>query len=294
MALKSMTGFGRGTGSASGIAVEAEVSSVNRRQLDVRIALPRNLGVLESRVLELVRSTISRGHVTGSVKVAMSGKARSRCVEVDMDMARTYVRQLRRAARKLKLEDDLGVAVVARLPEVVQFDSVSLDTDKAWRLIQRALKAALADLVAMRKAEGASLEKDLRRRLGHLAVVHHHIEEAAPRVAKRYRRNLRARLESAELPLATDDPSIVKEIALFAERSDISEELVRLVSHMDQVEKHLASTKPVGRSLDFLCQEMFREINTIGSKASDAGIATHVVEFKASLESVREQVQNIE
>lgn len=294
MAVKSMTGFGRGVASASGIAVEAEVSSVNRKQLDVRIALPRNLSVLESRVQELVRSTISRGHVSGCVKMTLSGAARSRCVAVDLDAARAYVRQLRRAARELKLVDDLGVGLLARLPEVVQFDTAPIDTEKAWRLIRRALNAALADLLTMRTTEGASLGRDLHRRIGHLKTVHAEISKAAPRVTARYRRNLLARLKSAGLPFRSDDPSVVKEIVLFAERCDISEELVRLASHVGQVDKHLASTKPVGRALDFLCQEMFREINTIGSKASDAAVSKHVVAFKAGLESVREQVQNIE
>jgi len=294
MALKSMTGFGRGSAASGGVAVEAEVSSVNRKQLDVRIALPRNLVVLESRVQELVRSTISRGHVTGSVKVSLSDAARSRCVEVDVETARAYVKRLRLMARELKLDDDLGVGLVARLPEVVQLDTVSVDTEKTWRLIRRALKAALTDLLSMRVTEGATLEKDLRRRLKHLRTVRGQIGRAAPRVSKRYRENVLKRLEGAGLSLSVDDPSVLREVALFAERCDISEELVRLSSHMDQVEEHLGSRKPVGRALDFLCQEMFREINTIGSKASDASISKHVVSFKASLESVREQVQNIE
>ena len=168
------------------------------------------------------------------------------------------------------------------------------DPTRVWCLLRRALKQAVSELVRTREQEGRALAKDIRRRLRNMRRIHSAIARCAPRVAARFAETLRKRVSKAGIDVASDDPMLLREVVFFAERSDISEELVRLESHFEQVETRIGSKEPVGRALDFLCQEMFREINTIGSKAADAEISRSVVDFKSELECAREQVQNVE
>jgi uncharacterized protein (TIGR00255 family) len=294
MALRSMTGFGWGRALHRGLAVEVELSAVNRKQFDVHVTLPRTLLALESRVYDLIHRRVSRGAVTGMVKVSVSGQARQRSISVDMDAARACVRELRRAARALRLPDDLTALSLVSLPEVIQYEKLPEDTDRVWPVLRRALREALGQLAAMREREGAALEADLVRRFAALHRQGDRVKALAPRTAERYRRALRKRLEDAGIELSGSEPALLREIALFADRCEITEELVRLDSHFRQVSRLFASREPVGRSLDFLCQEMLREVNTIGSKANDAAVSRHVIQFKAGLETIREQVQNLE
>lgn len=294
MSLTSMTGFGRGEASASGVKVEVELSSVNRKQFDARISLPRQYTVLESRIYELIHKSINRGHVHGAVKVSAVEQGRARRVIVDEEAAAAYVKSLRSASKKLGLQDDLSSRSLLSLPDVVRFAGIPEDPSKVWPMVRKALTAALRELHRMEKDEGAALEKDLVARLSNLRKLHARIERHAPAVLRRYRKALRERLKQAGVPVDGMTESLVQEIAVFADRSDISEEITRLGSHFDQADELVKSRQPVGRALDFLCQEMLREINTIGSKANDAKIAAAVVHFKTGLESVREQVQNIQ
>jgi len=294
MALVSMTGFGRGAAAAGGMKVEVDLSSVNRKQFDVRVSLPRSLIALEAPVNALVHARVARGAVTGVAKVTVTGAARRRGMVVDGDAAATYLRGLRRAARRMGLTDDLQASALLTMPEVLRYRDVGEDAGRVWRLLARALKAALNTLARMRQREGASLQKDIAARLGRLRRILEEIKGVAPDVARRYATALAERLKKARLGAEFDDAQLAREIALFADRCDISEEIVRLDSHFRQADHLLCARKPVGRTLDFLCQEMFREINTIGSKANDGGIARRVVEFKTDLEAVREQVQNVE
>ena len=294
MALVSMTGYGCGEASAGGIKLDVELSSVNRKQFDVRVSLPRALASLESRIREVVHNSISRGHVTGIVRIGLSSSTRAKGVAVDTALAAAYIRDLRRAACELGLQDDLTARSLTYLQDVIQHEDVLEDTAKIWRLARKALKSALEQLTEMRRTEGAVLEKDMRQRLGALGNRAARIRKLAPNVTAKYRTALRRRLKSAEIDLKDFDERVLKELAIFADRSDISEELVRLESHFEHAAKLMSSGKPSGRGLDFLCQEMFREINTIGSKASDKSISRHVIEFKTELESLREQVQNVE
>jgi uncharacterized protein (TIGR00255 family) len=184
--------------------------------------------------------------------------------------------------------------VLLDLPDVVHWGAAEEDSESAWAVIARALEGALEALAAMRAAEGQALAADLRRRLERLAAHLARVRALSPHVATRYRRALLDRLAQAGLTAEARDPVIVKEIAVFAERSDITEEITRLDSHLRQAAGLLKSRDPVGRTLDFLAQEMFREINTIGSKANDVRITRVVIQFKTELERVREQVQNLE
>lgn len=294
MSLKSMTGHGRGEASSGGMKVEVELSSINRKQFDVRIGLPRTLIALESRVYELLHKMVSRGCVTGTVGISLSGDVRNRGISVDRNMARAYVQALRKAAEDLGLKDDLTARTLVSLRDVVQYEDGVEDTGKVWRLLKTALKEAISRLIEMRKTEGETLEKDLVDRFGRLIRRLDSIKKLAPGVSEKYCKVLETRVRKAGVCVKAGSQELLREVVLFADRSDISEEIVRLDSHIGQVSDFMHSKRPAGRSLDFLCQEMFREINTIGAKANDAAISKHVVRFKADLESIREQVQNVE
>ena len=204
------------------------------------------------------------------------------------------MKQLKATAKNLGLRDDISVNTLLRLPDVIEYEQIETDAETLWPIIERALKKALVELKKMRRSEGRLLAKDLQERLVKVHRYLGRIRKEAPKVAKRYRESLTIRLKSAGFDLAPNDERLVKELAFFAERSDITEEITRLESHCSQFSKLLKSKGMVGRSLDFLLQEMLREINTIGSKANNKGITEHVVEFKAELERMREQAQNIE
>ncbi len=293
MALKSMTGFGEGVAAAAGIRVTVEISSVNRKQLDINISLPRNLVTLDAQVQTLVRAEFSRGRVSGIVRVeAADGSVGA--VRVDQELAGQYVAQLRSTAEKLKLTDDLGAEALSRLPGVVTIEQDDLDAEHVSSVLGEALARALKGLAKMRAAEGRALQSDLRERLGLLNEMVKTIQKLSPAVTVGYRAKLLQRLEEAGLTDLAADERVVKEVALFADRCDISEELTRLKSHLAQARSLSRSTEPAGRTLDFLCQELFREINTVGSKANEVEITREVVNFKTELERIREQVQNVE
>lgn len=293
MAIKSMTGFGEGTASVDGIRVAVEISSVNRKQLDVNISLPRNLVALDAQVQSLVRQDFSRGRISGMVRVETTDGLTG-TVKIDAKLAAQYIEGLRKVSKKLKLPDDLGAETLARLPGLISVEQDKLDAGHATEVLDAAMVKALRGLARMRSAEGKALEKDLRARLVLLEELMKSIKSLSVNVVKGYREKLFQRLEEAGLEDLAADERMVKEIALFADRCDISEELTRLKSHLGQARKLLRSTEPVGRTFDFLCQELFREINTVGSKANEVEITRQVVDFKTELERIREQVQNVE
>lgn len=294
MALKSMTGFGCGEASAGGVKVEVEVSSVNRKQFDVRVSLPKGMQILEPQISEYIHRKVARGSINCAVTMRVSGAARRAGVTIDSELAAIYVKDLRRIARRLGIAGDASIDTLVRLPDVVRCDDIEGSPEKVWGVLQRALDKAVGQLLVMRAREGAALERDLRRRLKSLRQMAAGLRRIAPAVSRNYREVLLGRLRNAGLGDLSSDPSVIKEIALFADRSDVTEELVRLDSHFEQADRLLSGDEPVGRALDFLCQELFREINTTGSKANDATMAAQVIAFKAELEAVREQVQNVE
>lgn len=293
MALKSMTGFGHGTASSLGLRADVELSSVNRKQLDVHVALPKGLAALESRVAQLINKSLSRGYVTVSIRVGAAQAPTSGAI-VNDKLARAYVSALRKTAHELGLKDDLAASVLTRLPDVVRTGEEQVDVETAWPSVNTALKQALGRLTAMRLTEGKTLHRDLARRIAGMKATVVRIGQLAGGVTAKYRTALLARLAEAGHVLDLDDPRLLKELTLYADRCDITEEITRLGSHFGQIVELLAKDQPVGRTMDFLVQEMFREITTIGSKANDADISRHVVVFKTELERIREQVQNVE
>jgi len=293
--MKSMTGYGRGECARNGFKVTVELSSVNRKQAEISVTLPRELEVLEAQVRDAINQAVSRGRVTTRISLhSAEGKASSR-LRLNSVLARAYVRELNRLAKDLKLAGPVTLDMLARAPGVFETDEDFADAEDFWPAVEQAMRHALATLLKMREREGAHLAMDLKNRVAQMQKSAAKIEKHAPRVQERYRAQLLERIRKAGLPIPVeDDERLLKEVVYFADRSDISEELSRLQSHFKQFDDCLGSREPVGRTLDFLAQEMNREINTIGSKANDSLIAHAVVALKAELEKFREQAQNIE
>jgi uncharacterized protein (TIGR00255 family) len=293
--MNSMTGYGRGECSRDGFKITVELSSVNRKQGEISVLLPRELEVLEAQIRDAVNSSISRGRITARVTLhAAEGRAAAR-VRLNAPLARDYLRELNRLARDLKISGPVTLDLLARAPGVFETDDQPADAEDFWPAVETALQAALRTLLKMRQREGAHLATDLTARVAAMRKNVAQIRTHAPRVQKRYRDQLIQRVTEAGVPLpAADDERLLKEVVYFADRSDISEELTRLQSHFQQFDDCRASREPVGRVLDFLAQEMNREINTIGSKANDSVISRAVVTLKTELEKFREQAQNVE
>lgn len=288
--MKSMTGHGRGTATASGLRVVAECFSVNRRQGEVAVVAARELAWIEPRVREEVLKRISRGKVQVSISVERA--LRSASAFIDRRRAAEFLREARALQKELHIAGAISLETILAAPGVLRVDEAG--GRELWPLIERALGAALEGLLAMRVREGAHLKKALARDVTGMSVLVRRVRILAPRVPRRQREILLRRLQSARLPMAILDPRIAAEVAVFAERSDVTEELTRLESHLSQFGELLERRDPVGRTLEFLAQEMGREWNTAGAKANDAKISLLVVEAKAKLDRLREQLANVE
>jgi uncharacterized protein (TIGR00255 family) len=290
-----MTGYGRGECSQDGFKVTVELSSVNRKQAEISVNLPRELELLEGQLRDVVNRAIARGRVTARVSIHTARGRNSARMHLDTDLARAYAKELSALARQLKLKDDVSLDQLVRAPGVFQTDEELVGEEDFWPAVESALTKALAALLKMRAREGAHLAKDLAHRVSVMRGAVEQVKQNAPQVAERYRTALLERIKAAGLDnIAPDDERLLKEVVLFADRSDISEELTRLQSHFKQFEDLAKSKEPVGRTLDFLAQEINREVNTIGSKANDATISRDVVTLKAELEKFREQAMNVE
>jgi uncharacterized protein (TIGR00255 family) len=291
--MKSMTGYGRGECSERGFKVTVEVSSVNRKQSEIAVNLPRDLEVLEAQIRDEINRSVSRGRLT--VRVAVHAADSASSSHINTTLARQYVKELRALAKELKLTDVVTLDLLARAPGVLQPVASISEADELWPATDKALKQALQVMIKMRQREGGFLARDLKARISTMRKGVARITARAPEVAERYRDQLIKRIKAAgiEAP-ALEDERLLKEVTYFADRSDISEELTRLESHFQQFDDCVKSTEPMGRTLDFLAQEINREINTLGSKANDSAISRDVVLLKAELEKFREQVQNVE
>jgi uncharacterized protein (TIGR00255 family) len=288
--MKSMTGHGRGSAVAGNLRVVAECFSVNRRQCEVALVASRDLTWLEPRVREEVFKRISRGKV--QVSLTVEHPPQSAPVLVDRRRAAEFLREVRTLQKELGLAGDISLETVLSAPGVLKTEDAP--QGELWRLVRQALAEALEGLLAMRVREGAHLKKELLRAVARMTARLRRVKALAPRVPKRQRAALFTRLQAARLPVDLLDPRITTEIAVFAERCDITEELARLESHLEQFGDHLESSEPVGRTLEFLAQEMGREWHTTGAKANDAEISLLVVEAKAELDKAREQLANVE
>lgn len=293
MALKSMTGFGEARKAFADWVIQVELSTVNRKQLDIQLNLPKPLAACEADLNRWVRGAIARGRVSGFVRIEPARQELSE-KQINMSKARAVVKAYRMLAKELNIEPTITLEMLTRHPEIFNAEE-SLPSPELWRpALEEVVQTALKKLSKMRRAEGRALEQDLRERIGLLEQGTRAIQKRIPQQQAHYRDRLEGVLKKEGFNLVEAEERIIREIALFVERTDITEELTRLKSHLKQMRAHLRSVEPVGRPLDFLSQELFREINTIGSKASDRVIAHEVVAFKGELERLREQVQNVE
>ena len=291
--MRSMTGYGRGTATLEGRQIAVELSSVNRKQAEITLSLPRAFLELEPRLRDEINTRISRGRLT--VVVGLHAKSGGKSGAINQKAARAYRDELEALRKSLKLAGEVTLDQVLRGPGVMESaEEADFSPEAAWTALQRALGMALDQFVQMRKREGKALAADLRSRTLALQKSVKTIGVLAPKVMEHHRVGLMDRAAKAGLEIESSDERLLKEIVFFADRSDITEELTRLRSHLDQFLGHLDKDEPVGRTLDFLLQELFRETNTIGNKANFLAISQVVVGMKTELEKLREQVQNIE
>src|SRR5436190_6222460 len=291
--MRSMTGYGRADIEHGGTKFSVELNSVNRKQSDIVINLPRDLTELEPRIRQTINENISRGRTNATITFH-SGPNGTRNLALDTELAHSYHEAMHALQKELNTPGEITISTILQAPGVMRLPEQAVDVEEAWPAIDRALHAALADLIKMREREGKHLAKDLIHRLKAIRRKLKEIRAFHPDVIKRYRAALIDRIQKAGLPIASDDERLLKEISFFADRTDVSEELTRLESHLAQFAHHLRRNEPVGRTLEFITQEIFRELNTLGAKANDAAISQRVVACKAELEKIREQVQNLE
>ena len=291
--MRSMTGYGRGQSVSNGSKYTVELNSVNRKQSDVVVTLPRELAELEPRVRDLINTEVTRGRlnvVIGSHHGTHSAEAPA----FDAALARSYYRAMVELQKELGAGGEVGIETILRAPGVMRSSDAGADPETAWPHIESALKTGLTDLVKMREREGKNLAKDLIKRLKIVRAAVREIRRLQPAVVQRYRQTLHDRIQRAGIDLPLDDDRLVKEVIFFADKSDITEELTRLDSHFAQFAHHLRKDEPVGRTLEFMSQEIGREFNTLGAKANDVQISQLVVACKGEMEKIREQIQNIE
>ncbi|HVO18853.1 MAG TPA: YicC/YloC family endoribonuclease [Anaeromyxobacter sp.] len=290
--IRSMTGFGAGRGVVNGEEIDVEVRSVNHKYCEVKVRMPRELAALEHEVVRSVKERLARGGVDVAVRRIASGSLVS--PRVDVGLAESYARAFAEVQARLGLPGPVTLAEVIAAEGVVRLDERVLDLENVGEALRRAVSAALGQLVAMRAREGEALARDLFSRLDELEGLVERIGALAPQAVETYRTRLAERIAELTRGVALDPARLAQEVAIFADRTDVAEEITRLRSHSAQVRALLDVSEPAGRKLDFLVQEMHREANTIGSKSQHAGIAGLVVALKAEVERMREQVQNVE
>ena len=288
-----MTGFGRAEGDTSLGKVVVESRSVNHRYCDINLKLPKRLSVFENRIKEIVRSQVSRGRIDLTVRLDSLGEEKVQ-LSVDLDLAEQYYRVLQGLKERLQLKDEITLTLLAGAKDLITAREESGDIEPYWKEILPILKQSFKSMDDMKQLEGDSLKKDLKQRLEHIAQQLQMIKQQFPSRLKSYLNRLHERLRSLLEGMELDPARFQQEIAFLTERVDITEEIVRAESHLAQFGTFLEGNEPVGRKMDFLLQEIHREVNTVSAKANDAEISQRVVEIKSELEKIREQVQNIE
>ena len=291
--MKSMTGFGNSECcSKSGIIVRIDIVSYNKKQLDIRALLTKELLAFEYLAKKIVASRVSRGAITVRFEITASKDSAEQNININKNLAAAYLRQAKHLQKKLKLPGEVNINDVLQFPGVVETINIENLLDK--KTFTTALKKALDNFIEMREQEGKVLQQDIGTRMEKLAAIIEKIEPIAANLPKQQQKRLSENLKSANLAINKNDDRVLKEIVIFSDRFDVSEEITRLRSHFLQFRKLISENKPVGRALEFLIQELQREINTLGTKAAHSKISPLVLLFKTELEKVREQVQNVE
>lgn len=291
--IKSMTGFGRGEAQGDCKEFMVEIKTVNHRYSDTFIKMPRQISFLEDKVREIVSKSLSRGKIDVFISFE-NHREDSKSILPDEPLVKAYITALEQLRDKYKLKDDISVSLLSRFPDVLKIEKPEEDEEEIWKLLKIALENALNSLVIMRENEGVELKNNLLDRATFIEKVLNVIINRAPEVVKEYKQKLENRIKELLEQQNVDETRLATEVAIFADRCSVDEEIVRLGSHIGQLRETLNMQQPVGRKLDFLIQEMNREINTIGSKANDLTITRNVIEIKSEIEKLREQIQNIE
>ena len=291
--MNSMTGFGAAAAPLGNSSVRVEIGGVNRKQAEIAVAIPRPWAALETTIRDMVAAAVSRGRVNVSITLQHTPGA-SGALALDRDKLAALSTTIAEAEGVLNKHIDTSLDALLRLGIISEESENDLPIETVESVIKPLVHEALQSFITLRAQEGENMKHDLLNRIDTLRQFREKLMAQASGVSTRHKETLLKRLAESGLPLPLDDERIIKEIALFADKCDVSEEMTRLASHLTQFEKICDKTEPVGRTLDFLCQEIFRELNTTGSKANDATLAQLVVNAKTELEKIREQVQNIE
>ncbi len=291
--IRSMTGFGRSQISVEGYNVTVEIRSVNHRYFELYTKIPRTYSFLEEKVKSLLQTGISRGKVECSVQIEATADE-SVIVSVNEPLAKGYINALNDLSESFGLSNDATALSIARFSDVLSITKSPVDEDELWEKVKPAVSGALQGFIEMREAEGVKLSQDVLSRADTILDNVSYIEERSPETVKQYSEKLLERMKSILGDTQIDESRILTEAAIYADKVAVAEETVRLRSHIDQLREMLASSEAIGRKLDFLVQEINREANTIGSKAQDVDIARRVIDIKAEVEKIREQIQNIE
>ncbi len=289
----SMTGFGRAEVSSPIGSLTVEVTSVNNRFLEMSVRMPRQLSLLEMQIRELISSRVNRGQINLNVTLDDTDAAVQRSL-INSRLASAYAKQLKGLQKELKLAGDVSVHDLVLVPDILKPDKERVDHDAVWKMVEKALGKALTDLVAMRKKEGAAMAADMSQRLTAMKKTLAEIEKKSVGAVEYYRDKLTQRINTLMDQPQRDNLRLEEEIAIFAERTDISEECTRLKSHIDLYQQALKMKEPAGKRLNFILQEMNREANTIGSKCSEFAISSLAISLKEEIEKLRELVQNVE
>ncbi|WP_406946158.1 YicC/YloC family endoribonuclease [Halobacillus sp. SY10] len=292
--LKSMTGYGKSTVEVGETKVHVEIRSVNHRFLDITTKMPRSLLFLEDRLKQVVKGRLSRGRV--DIFVTIEGEELfEKKIDVNWEIVDQYLVRLKDIQRRYDLTGDISIDMVSKLDHVFSEKEIETDSDELKMALLEAMDDAATQLVEMRMKEGHELYEDLEKRIAKVRSWLSSLDERRPMVIEEYKERIRTRVEEyTKEQIRTDETKILQEVALLAEKGDVTEELTRLQSHFIQFEDILSIDEPVGRRLDFIVQEMHREVNTIGSKSNDGKMTEMVVNLKSEIEKVKEQVQNVE
>ena len=291
--IRSMTGYGRSEQIVAGRAVTVEIKSVNHRYFEFSCRTTRGYSFLEEKLKSFLQGRITRGKVDAYISVEALESAQTQ-VLVNHSLAEGYVQALRELAERYGLRDDISVSTVSRYSDIFSVHKAPEDEEAVWNSVQQAAEEALKNFLAMREAEGERLRADVLSRAGTIMKLVDEIETRSPQTVAEYQERLRQKIQELLGDNTVDEQRLLTETAIFADKVAVAEETVRLRSHFRQMEEMMKTDAPIGRKLDFLVQEMNREANTIGSKAVDSKIAYLVVDIKAEIEKIREQIQNIE
>lgn len=289
--IKSMTGFGRAKLEINEKEYNIEIKSVNHKYSDVTVKIPKNISYLEEKVKKVVSENIARGKIDVSINLANNG-AEGKIIKLNREIAKNYIQELRELARENEIVDDISVMEVIKLPDVLNVQ-VEEDDDESWKELEQVLRDAINNFTQMREAEGEKIAKDLKLRIKDISKNIEKINEYSTGLIAEYVVKLENRVKEL-LKIEIDKDRLMQEIVIYSDKCSIEEEITRLRSHIVQFERFLEEKIPIGKKMDFLIQEMNREINTIGSKAGCLNITNLVVEVKAQIENIREQIQNIE